>query len=349
MKIAIIHDKLIWKGGLETRLRNYVSYFLEKGHEVTIIYNKKADDVNFPESVHLQKMRRLWFPKSLRKWHFSEQTANFLKLNEFDASLSLGRTAHQDAVLAPGNHLGYLAATEKSWRSFDDRMQIYMDKQSFRHSKVIFAASQMIKNELKSLYGVKEEKIKVLYPPLNTTHFTNKIPSKKSILQEKYGFDTQKTSFLFVSTGHRRKGLPLLLQLFKELDETKFELLVAGYPKIYSNLENVKYIGFQTEMNELYHATDYFILPALYEPFGQVVAEALQCQTPVMVSHKVGAKEVLGIKEGLVIPSFEVADWKYEIENLDKKNLMVEPNFAERNRLSLPYHAEIILETLKHL
>ncbi|MGB1206561.1 MAG: glycosyltransferase family 4 protein [Chitinophagales bacterium] len=349
MKIAIIHDKLIWKGGLETRLRNYVSYFLEQGHDITIIYNKKAADVNFSEHVHLQKMRRLWFPKSLRKWHFSEQTASFLKQNKFDASLSLGRTAHQDAVLAPGNHLGYLAATEKSWRSFDDRMQIFMDKQSFKHSKVIFAASQMIKNELKSLYNVAEQKIKVLYPPLNTEHFTSKPPLEKSLLQKKYGFDAQKTSFLFVSTGHRRKGLPLLLQLFEELDKTKFELLVAGYPKIYSNLENVKYIGFQTEMNELYHATDYFILPALYEPFGQVVAEALQGQTPVIISHKVGAKEVIGLNEGIVVPSFEVSDWKYEIEHLADKNLVVAPNFAERNRLSLPYHAEIILDTLKNL
>ena len=191
MNIAIIHDKLIWKGGLETRLRNYVSYFLEQGHEVTIIYNKKADDVSFPESVHLQKVRRLWFPKSLRKWHFSEQAAAFLKEKKFDASLSLGRTAYQDAVLAPGNHLGYLAATEKSWQSFDDRMQVYMDKQSFKHSKVIFAASQMIKNELKSLYNIEEQKIKVLYPPLNTAHFTSESPTEKSVLQKKYGFSSK--------------------------------------------------------------------------------------------------------------------------------------------------------------
>ena len=53
-------------------------------------------------------------------------------------------------------------------------------------------------------------------------------------------------------------------------------------------------------------------------------------------------------KEGIVVPSFEVADWKYEIENLEEKNLMVAPDFAERNRLSLPYHAEIILDTLKN-
>ena len=349
MNIAIIHDKLIWKGGLETRLRNYVSYFLEQGHEVSVIYNKKDDDVSFSEGVHLHKVSRLWFPKSLRKWHFSEQTAAVLKQKKFDACLSLGRTAHQDAVLAPGNHLGYLAATQKSWRSFDDRMQIYMDKQSFRHSKVIFAASQMIKNELKSLYNIDEQKIKVLYPPLNTAHFTSESPAEKSILQQKHGFNPQKTSFLFVSTGHRRKGLPLLLQLFEQLDKDKYELLVAGYPKIYSRLENVIYIGFQTDMNELYHATDYFILPALYEPFGQVVSEALQCQTPVIISHKVGAKEVVGIKEGIVVPSFEIADWKYEIENLEEQQLSVAPHFAERNRLSLPYHADAILETLKSL
>jgi glycosyltransferase involved in cell wall biosynthesis len=53
----------------------------------------------------------------------------------------------------------------------------------------------------------------------------------------------------------------------------------------------VQFIGFanQTQLPEIYRASDLMVLPSEYEPFGVVVNEAMLCGCPVVVSDRVGA------------------------------------------------------------
>jgi glycosyltransferase involved in cell wall biosynthesis len=53
----------------------------------------------------------------------------------------------------------------------------------------------------------------------------------------------------------------------------------------------VRFIGFanQTQLPEIYRASDLMVLPSEYEPFGVVVNEAMLCGCPVIVSDRVGA------------------------------------------------------------
>lgn len=53
----------------------------------------------------------------------------------------------------------------------------------------------------------------------------------------------------------------------------------------------VRFIGFanQTQLPEIYRASDLMVLPSEYEPFGVVVNEAMLCGCPVVVSDRVGA------------------------------------------------------------
>jgi glycosyltransferase involved in cell wall biosynthesis len=54
---------------------------------------------------------------------------------------------------------------------------------------------------------------------------------------------------------------------------------------------HVRFIGFanQTQLPEIYRASDLMVLPSEYEPFGVVVNEAMLCGCPVVVSDRVGA------------------------------------------------------------
>ncbi len=93
---------------------------------------------------------------------------------------------------------------------------------------------------------------------------------------------------MFPSTGHDRKGLPLLLDTLATLPEEQFELAVAGSDSgKFHRLPNVKYLGFIQNMGELYRAADFTVLPSHYEPFGLVVTESLACGTPVVTHAKV--------------------------------------------------------------
>jgi glycosyltransferase involved in cell wall biosynthesis len=57
----------------------------------------------------------------------------------------------------------------------------------------------------------------------------------------------------------------------------------------------VRFIGFanQTQLPEIYRASDLLVLPSEYEPFGVVVNEAMLCGCPVAVSDRVGAGDDL--------------------------------------------------------
>jgi glycosyltransferase involved in cell wall biosynthesis len=56
--------------------------------------------------------------------------------------------------------------------------------------------------------------------------------------------------------------------------------------------ERIRFLGFvnQSGLPEIYTASDIFVLPSEYEPFGVVVNEAMLCQCPVIVSDRVGAR-----------------------------------------------------------
>jgi glycosyltransferase involved in cell wall biosynthesis len=59
--------------------------------------------------------------------------------------------------------------------------------------------------------------------------------------------------------------------------------------------DQVRFLGFanQTQLPEIYRASDLMVLPSEYEPFGLVVNEAMLCGCPVAVSDRVGAGDDL--------------------------------------------------------
>jgi len=348
MKIAIIHTRFLLRGGLETRLVNYLNYFADRGDEVFLVVYKITKKIALPENIKITKFNLSLIPKKFRRSYFNWKVGRFMKKRNFDLSLSLGRTSFQDAVLAPSNHLGYLKALGKTNLSSDDKQQIYYDNKSYLESKIIFACSKLVKDELINLYNVSADKIIILYPPLDTGKFNRNNIGEKNFFKEKHGLSTYKKSFVFVSSGHKRKGLGLLFDIFKELVDFPYELIIAGTPAVKTESANIKYVGFLKDTDELYIAADYTIHPALYEPFGQIISESLACGTPVIISGMVGAKEIISDKEGIVINSFDPKIWIKELKSIESTKLYVSPGFIKEKKLSLEDHMSDMLDSWKN-
>jgi UDP-glucose:(heptosyl)LPS alpha-1,3-glucosyltransferase len=69
----------------------------------------------------------------------------------------------------------------------------------------------------------------------------------------------------------------------------------------------VHFSGAQKDVLPYYGAADIFVLPALYEPFPNVVLEALASGLPVITSTKCGARELIeNGREGYVIDALDV-------------------------------------------
>lgn len=344
MKIALIHYKLVRKGGLETRLLNYIEHLVAMGHQISVICVRYDSRIQLPEHVKVIKLKLGIVPNPLRKWYFDVKLKKLMTELQFDFSLSLGRTSHQDAVLAPSNHLGYLKALGLKKRSVGDYLQIHLDKQSYLKSKVIFAASQMMKEELINLYAVDPAKIKVLYPPLDTLRFNRNLRQNAEKLKDKFGVDPRKKSFVFVTTNMHLKGIKLLIEVFSNLDKNSCELFVTGTSQDNIEYENIKFLGYVNNIQELYAACDYLIHPSKFDGFGQIVSEALQCGMPVIISENTGAKEIITDSVGIVVKGFEVEDWRNAILESDNHRFNIPLNFAEENSLSVTQHLEKMLQ-----
>ncbi|GAG93309.1 unnamed protein product, partial [marine sediment metagenome] len=152
------------------------------------------------------------------------------------------------------------------------------------------------------------------------------------------------------STSHKRKGFLPLLTAFKQLPEDDYELLVAGDKLPVSNVpNNVRCLGFVSDMAELYASVDITVLPSYYEPFGLVVPESLACGTPVIISEHVGAKDLINDNYGIVIPSVTVNAIKQAIEQARQQQFTIPEDFAQQHQLTLPAHIQQLKTVMSQL
>lgn len=345
MHVVLIHYRYGLKGGLETRLHNYIRWFQEAGHEVTVLYGRRQANSVIPEGVHHRQLSVKGVPHALRPIVFGMKVAKALKGIDHDLSLSLGRTWGQHATLAGANHRGFLKAMGRKGTRLTDWVQDYCDRRSFEESTVIFAASDMMREELVQLYQISPEKVRLLLPPLALDHFSPQLKQHQLELKKKIGMSVEKISCVFFSTSHYRKGLDILLEVFSQLSPERYELWVGGDP-VDTELPHVHEMGFVRQPAEIYAAADLYLHPARYEPFGQVISEALRCRTPVFVSSRVGAQQILTSQGGKIIPSLATNAWCEALQEFKAQDYAVSDEFFTPNTLDLDAHME---RMLKHI
>ena len=344
MKVALIHTRLLRRGGLETRLFSYIEYFLNRGDEVHVFVYKVDPGLKLPPGLIVHKLPIRLVPKLLRVIFFNQRLKRVIPAGNFDFVLSLGRNICQDALLIPGTHLGFLNAMGKKFRSISDRIQIEMDKKAYNSPGVMLAASGIMRDEVINLYHGNPNRVHILHPPIDTLRFHFGLKKQKGLFRKELGFSEGKFSAVFVSADHNRKGLPFLLEVFARLNPDQFELLVAGHQAIPGKLNHVRGLGFVKETEKLYAAADICLLPAKYEPFGQVIAESLLCGTPVIVGPNVGAKEIFEPDESLVLSIEDPSAWLMEIRKMAKNPLSVHLNSPLRKGLNLDSHINKMLK-----
>jgi glycosyltransferase involved in cell wall biosynthesis len=121
---------------------------------------------------------------------------------------------------------------------------------------------------------------------------------------------------LYMGRIHEKKGCDLLIKAVAKLDIMRDIYLVIAGPDNHGMKENLEKIIESTGVplkviwtgmvsSEMKWSTIYnaeaFILPSHQENFGIVVAEALSCGTPVLISNKVNIwREILKHESGLV-------------------------------------------------
>ena len=157
--------------------------------------------------------------------------------------------------------------------------------------------------------GVPGEKIRKVYPGIDTRHFTPGPPDRP--LRKQLGLGSKDWVVLYAGRLSREKGVFTLLEAFNGLvrQNPQARLVLAGKDEdrvveyVRKNgLANVVKISAPLpyeQMPELYRQADLFVLPSLptkgwIEQFGFVLAEAQACGVPVIGSDSGAIPEVVG-------------------------------------------------------
>lgn len=346
-KIAIVKYLLSNKGGIERRFHNYVDEFLKRNYQITVIYCSIEEEYTQNPKVEYLKINVGITPsRKWRKIRFSKKVTKLLSTeHRFDFSLSMGRTGMADVTIAAGNYPKVTSERVSSSTIFKDAL-LYLDKYSFSNCKKVVAASNLVKTDVIKLFGLSEKRVEVIYPPTNKNEFLELSSHSIKLLREKNGMNDDHINFLFVSTGHSRKGLKLLFEIFSNLGN-KYQLYVIG-DAVETKVPNITYLGHSKTPVDFYNAADYLIHPASYEAFGQVVSESLLCGTPVIISEKIGAKEIVSQNIGVIINGFDSKTWIKAIKKLPKPN-SVKLNESVAQILDINYHIDQLIAILEEV
>lgn len=334
MKIAIIHNQYKQAGGMESYLFSLIKGFTAAGDQVHVFVFKQDETIAKAPQCHIHKKTiSPIFPAKLRKYLFLHDHNRHFNRDKYDISLSLTQTYAAQFAICGGVHAGYIQsmAPRKIFQRLFDTIEIAFEKRTYQRVPGIIAHSKLMAEEIKQYYQVNPEKIHLLYPPIDT----DKFKSTRSRFSDAHG---RKKIFLFPSTGHQRKGLAPLLAAFARLPANQYELWIAGKSLPQQESANVKFLGFIQDMENLYAAADFTILPSYYEPFGLVVVESLQCGTPVMVTQQTGAAEFITEQDGVVLQDNHPETIVAAILQHAHREFSVTPHFAERHGFTIENH-----------
>lgn len=181
------------------------------------------------------------------------------------------------------------------------------EKKAVKSVDKIIAVSEFTKKQIVKYYGVKNDKITVIYNGIDKKRLNildddlTKFKNNNNLLNKK--------CVLFVGRiDDHRKGLDLLLKAFKQvLNNLDAVLIVVGNGnnkkpvEMCKNLgisDNVIFKGFVDEstLQLYYKSCDVYVCPSKLEGFGLTILEALSNGAPVIASNVGAIPEI--IKEG---------------------------------------------------
>ena len=209
---------------------------------------------------------------------------------------------------------------------YDWKRMIYgrvIVKQLARRQDEIIAVSENTARDLEHFFGLGRNRVNVVWNGIDHQRFQpDDVAAAKVLAAEKWKLN--RPFFLFVSRlEHPGKNHVRLIEAFNQFKATtKSDWLLAlggsdwhGAEAIHAAAAaspfaaDIRFLGFVSDaaLPGLYHATDVFIYPSLFEGFGFPPIEAMACGVPVISSTRGSLREVVA-DAALTVEPENIAD-----------------------------------------
>ncbi len=173
-----------------------------------------------------------------------------------------------------------------------------LEKQGLEEADVIIANSNFTKNNIIKHYGVKQNKIKVVYNSVEIDEHLEKM-SKINIQNKKIVFYIGRLS-MHKGPDHLLRAAQKVLEkdsnivfVFGGKGEMRCQLIEMAIQM--GIIDKVIFTGFISDQqrNQFFQSAHLYVLPSVSEPFGIVALEALSNNVPILISKQSGVSEVL--------------------------------------------------------
>jgi len=322
--------------GRRTGIEEYTLNLLKNIFEI----DSKNEYVLFWNSFRKPKTKLKWVKKyknvSIKKFDYPNKLLNFcfwyLQWPKID--LLLGGV---DAVFFPNIIFGSVSRKAKTIVTMHDLSferypemfslvrrwwHIFINPKAFcKKADKIIAVSQSTKNDLVSLYGIKPEKIKVIYSGIDED-FKVLDRNDQQLLQVKDKYALPYKFILYFGTIEPRKNVIGLIRAFNALQDLalnssnaeleKYSLVIAGQSgwlsaEIYQEIKRSKYKEKikvidsvpSEDKRYIFNLASLFVYPSFFEGFGFPPLEAMACGVPAIVSNNSSLPEI--VEDGAIM------------------------------------------------
>jgi UDP-glucose:(heptosyl)LPS alpha-1,3-glucosyltransferase len=318
VKIAILRKKYTFHGGAEGFSQALITQLAAAGHEIHI-YAMQWEG-NPAANIIFHKVPALSTNSFLRDLSYAISCRFLLKNTSYDIIQSHDKTLYQDIYRAgDGCHIEWL---KQRWlrTGLSGKLSIVLnpyhwlilslERMIFRGHRYrkILAISELVKKNIMEYYHVPSDDIIVIYNPVDIERFHIRNRERhRTEIRGRHGIGNEDFVVLFVGSGFERKGARYLIEAVELLGRSVTVLIVGkGKEEPYKRLakrQKVVFCGPQKEVELYYAASDIFVFPTMYEPFGNVHLEALASGLPVITTSNSGAAEIIqdGV-QGFVVP-----------------------------------------------
>jgi len=204
----------------------------------------------------------------------------------------------------------------------------WIERTAYQNADGVIAVSTAMKHDVQSLYGVAQEKVRVIHNGIDLRQYR---PRPDPAVLVEHGIELDLPYVLFVGRITRQKGIVHLVNAVRHLHAGVQVVLCAGAPdtpeiarEMTEAVERaraqsahrivwIEEMLSKEQMITLYTHAAIFVCPSVYEPFGIINLEAMACETPVVASAVGGIPEVVEHGEtGLLVPPEAISPTEVE-------------------------------------
>ncbi|BEL92087.1 glycosyltransferase family 4 protein [Serratia marcescens] len=350
-RLAIVRQKYRPDGGAERFVSRALEALEQQDLDLNVITREWQGDANPNWHIHLCNPLKLG--RISRERGFAVAARALWQKERFDLVQSHERIPGCDIYRAgDGVHRRWLLQRARllpEWRRkwlFSNRYHRYVmcaERAMYAapELKAVICNAEMIKQEIIADFGVPAEKITVIYNAIDNQKFPPADEALRQRLREQYQIPQQAHCLIFVGSGFERKGLAAAIRAVAVTDS---HLLVVGkdkaekrYRALAQSLgcgDRVHFMGVQKQTLPFYQAADALLLPTLYDPFPNVILEAMSCGLPVITSTTCGGAEFITPgQNGFVTDALDVPAIAEAIRALPRQALGSSMGEAARLRI----------------